>query len=51
MFFDYQGSIVQLLRLDSPGMALVRLFTSNGSFEQLIFADSLKPVASPIPED
>jgi hypothetical protein len=51
MLFDYQGSIVELLRLVHPGMAVVRFFTSCGSFEELIFADSLKPVASPIPED
>lgn len=43
MFFLYQGSIVQWLRLDSPGMALVRMFTSLGSFEQLVFLEELEP--------
>lgn len=51
MFFDYQGSTIKLIRIVSPGMAFVRFFTSCGSFDQLIFTDSLKPVVLPTPTE
>lgn len=51
VFFDYQGSTVQWLRLVPPGLALVRFFSSCGSFDQLVFIESLKPVTAPTPTE
>lgn len=43
-FFAYQGGIAQWLKLIHPGLALIRCFTSQGSFEQLVFIDELEPL-------